>query len=145
MRCSSVRRAGRVAEFVQTGNILPAVVERVDGKTLWLKWRDHLLATDAQPLAAGTPVHVCIRPTQILIVRPDRFAARERQNLLSGSIVHTDMQAETYTLHLRLDNSEAAYDLEIVLPGYVYHRLALQTTPNLLVELNRQHLHVIPR
>ena len=134
----------RVAEFVQTGNILPAVVERVDGKTLWLKWRDHLLATDAQPLAAGTPVHVCIRPTQILIVRPDRFAARERQNLLSGSIVHTDMQAETYTLHLRLDNSEAAYDLEIVLPGYVYHRLALQTTPNLVVELSRQHLHVIP-
>lgn len=135
----------RVAEFVQTGNILPAVVARVDGETLWLNWRGHLLAADAQPLAAGTPVYVCIRPTQILIVRPDRFATRERQNVLRGSIVHTDMQAETYTLHLRLDDSEAAYDLEIVLPGYVYHRLELQTTPNLVVELNRQHLHVIPQ
>ncbi len=135
----------RVAEFVQTGNILPAVVERVDGETSWLRWCGHLLATDAPPLAAGTPVYVCIRPTQILIVRPDRFAARERQNVLRGVIVHTDMQAETYTLHLRLDNSTAAYDLEIVLPGYVYHRLALQTTPNLVVELSRQHLHVIPR
>ena len=135
----------RVAEFVQTGNILPAIVERVDGETLWLRWNGQLLAADAKPLAAGTPVYVCIRPTQILIVRPDRFTARERQNLLSGSIVHTDMQAETYTLHLRLDNSKAAYDLEIVLPGYVYHRLALQTTPNLVVELSRAHLHVIPR
>jgi ABC-type sulfate/molybdate transport systems ATPase subunit len=135
----------RVAEFVQMGNILPAVVERVDGETLWLRWRGHLLATDTQPLAAGTPVYVCIRPTQILIVRPDRSAARERQNVLSGTVVHTDMQAETYTLHLRLDDSEAAYDLEIVLPGYVYHRLAVQTTPNLVVELNPQHLHVIPR
>ena len=135
----------RAAEFVQTGNILPAVVQRVDGETLWLEWRGHLLAADAQPLAVGAPVYVCIRPTQILIVRPDRFAARERQNVLNGSIVHTNMQAETYTLHLRLDNSEAAYDLEIVLPGYVYHRLALQTTPKLVVELNRQHLHVIPR
>ena len=135
----------RVAEFVQTGNILPADVERVEGKTLWLRWCGHLLAADAQPLAVGTPVYVCIRPTQILIVRPDRFAARERQNLLSGSIVHTDVQAETYTLHLRLDNSKAAYDLEIVLPGYVYHRLELQTTPDLVVELSRQHLHVIPR
>ena len=135
----------RVAEFVQTGNILPAVVERVDGETLWLRWRGRLLATDARPLAAGTPVYVCIRPTQILIVRPDRFAARERQNVLSGAIVHTDVQAETYTLHLRLDDSEAPYDLEIVLPGYVYHRLELQTTPKLVVELGRQHLHVIPR
>lgn len=135
----------RVAEFVQTGNILPAVVERVDGETLWLKWRGHLLTMDAQPLAVGTPVYVCIRPTQILIVRPDRFAARERQNVMNGSIVHTDVQAETYTLHLRLDNSEAAYDLEIVLPGYVYHRLALQSSPDLVVELNPQHLHVIPR
>ena len=135
----------RVAEFVQTGNILPAVVERVAGDTLWLRWCGHLLATNAQPLAVGTPVYVCIRPTQILIVRPDRFATRQRQNVLSGSIVHTDMQAETYTLHLRLDDSEAPYDLEIVLPGYVYHRLALQTTPHLVVELSPQHLHVIPR
>ena len=68
-----------------------------------------------------------------------------RQNLLRGSIVHTEMQAETYTLHLRLDNSQAAYDLEIALPGYVYHRLELHATPRLVVELNRQHLHVIPR
>ena len=135
----------RVAEFVQTGNILPAVVERVDGKTVWLNWCGRLLATYAQPLLAGTPVYACIRPTQILIVRPDRFGARARQNVLSGSIVHTDMQAETYTLHLRLADSQAPYDLEIVLPGYVYHRLAVQTTPHLVVELSPQHLHVIPR
>lgn len=133
----------RVAEFVQTGNILSALVERVDGDTLWLRWGAHLLATDVQPLAVGTPVYACIRPTQVLIVRPDRFAARQRQNVLSASIVRTEMQAETYTLHLRLDHSAAAYDLEIALPGYVYHRLELQTTPNLVVELSRQHLHVI--
>lgn len=135
----------RVAEFVQTGNILPAVVECVDEEAVWLRWRGHLLAAKAQPMAPGTPVYVCIRPTQILIVRPDRFTARERQNVVNGAIVHTDMQAETYTLHLRLDGSEAAYDLEIVLPGYVYHRLAVQTTPHLKVELNPRHLHVIPQ
>ena len=135
----------RVAEFVQTGNILPAVVEGVEGETLWLRWCGHLLATRARVMAPGTPVYVCIRPTQILIVRPDRFTARERQNVVSGTIVHTDMQAETYTLHLRLDDSDAAYDLEVVLPGYVYHRLAIQTTPQLDVELNPRHLHVIPR
>ena len=135
----------RVAEFVQTGNILPATVERVNGEKSWLRWGGRLLVTEGRTLPPGTPVYVCIRPTQILIVRPDRSAARERQNVLSGSIVHTDMHAETYTLHLRLDDSEAVYDLEIVLPGYVYHRLAVQATPHLNVELNPRDLHVIPR
>ena len=135
----------RVAEFVQTGNILPATVERVDGEKSWLRWGDRLLLTKGRPLPPGTPAYVCIRPTQILIVRPDRAKARERQNVLSGSIVHTDMHAETYTLHLRLDHSEAAYDLEIVLPGYVYHRLGVQSTPSLMVELNPRDLHVFPQ
>ena len=135
----------RVAEFVQTGNILPATVERVDGHTLWLRWGGRLLRATGRRMAPGTPVYACIRPTQILIVRPDRSAARERQNVLHGAVVHTDMHAETYTLHLRLDDSDAAYDLEIVLPGYVYHRLAVQATPTLMVELNPRHLHVIPQ
>ena len=135
----------RVAEFVQTGNILPATVERVDGEKSWLRWGRRLLLTQGRSLAPGTPVYVCIRPTQILIVRPDRSAARERQNVLRGAVVHTDMHAETYTLHLRLDDSDAAYDLEIVLPGYVYHRLAVQATPALMVELNPKDLHVIPQ
>ena len=135
----------RVAEFVQTGNILPATVERVDGEKLWLRWGSRLLETEGRSMPPGTPVYVCIRPTQILIVRPDRSMARERQNVLSGSVVHTDMHAETYTLHLRLDDSEAPYDLEIVLPGYVYHRLAVQAASNLTVELNPRDLHVIPQ
>ena len=135
----------RVAEFVQTGNILPATVERVDGHTLWLRWGGRLLQATGRPMAPGAPVYACIRPTQILIVRPDRSAARERQNVLRGAVVRTDMHAETYTLHLRLDDSDAAYDLEIVLPGYVYHRLSVHATPTLMVELNPRDLHVIPQ
>jgi len=55
------------------------------------------------------------------------------------------MQAETYTLHLRLDESNTAYDLEVALPGYVYHRLSLESEKRIMVELRRQALHVIPR
>jgi hypothetical protein len=55
------------------------------------------------------------------------------------------IQAETYTLHLRLDGSDATYDLEVVLPGYVYHRLSLDSQKRIMVELRRQVLHVIPR
>jgi len=133
----------RVAEFVGTGNILPAVVERVDEETLWVRWQRHLLAIAPQALSSGTPVYVCIRPTQILLVRPDHSVQRERENVLNGRIVGERMERETYTLHMRLDDSEAPYDLEITLPGYVYHRLSLDTEKRVMVELRRQVLHVI--
>jgi hypothetical protein len=129
---------------VRTGNILSAVVERVEADTLWLRWQSHCLATAPLPLASGTPVDLCIRPTQVLIVRPDRMATRPRENLLWGHIVGEVRHAEMYTLHLQLDDSTAESDLEVMLPGYVYHRLDLETTRRILVELRHQALHVIP-
>jgi molybdate transport system ATP-binding protein len=134
----------RVAEFVRTGNILPAVVDRLEAEALWVRWQGHTLATPPQSLSPGTPVYLCIRPTQILIVRPERLATRQRENLLSGTIVRETMQAEAYTLYFQLEHSHAPYDLEISLPGYVYHRLCLDTDKRLMVELSRQALHVIP-
>jgi molybdate transport system ATP-binding protein len=134
----------RVAEFVRTGNILPAVVDRLEAETLWVRWQGYMLATLPQSLPVGAPVYLCIRPTQVLIVRPERLSTRQRENLLSGTIVRESMQAEAYTLYFRLEQSHAAYDLEITLPGYVYHRLCLDTDKRLMVELSRQALHVIP-
>lgn len=135
----------RVAEFVRTGNILPAVVERAEAETLWVRWHDHLLATRPQALAPGTLVYLCIRPTQILIVRPQRLKARQRENLLRGTLVRETLQTETYTLYLRLEHSQTDADLEVAVPGYVYHRLGLATDKRLTVELGRNALHVIPR
>jgi molybdate transport system ATP-binding protein len=134
----------RVAEFVGTGNILPAVVERSDEETLWIRWQENLIAVTPKALAVGTPVYLCIRPTQILLVRPDHLSRRERENVLHGRIVNERMERETYTLHWQLDTSRASYDLEITLPGYVYHRLLLDTEKRVMVELRRQVLHVVP-
>jgi molybdate transport system ATP-binding protein len=135
----------RVAEFVHTRNIAPAVVEHVDAETLWVRWQKYTIATTPQPLVPGTPVYLCIRPTQVLIVRPERLTSRRRENLLCGDIVQETMHAETYTLFLRLEHSSAAYDLEVTVPSYVYHRLGLDTDKRLIVELGRQAIHVIPR
>lgn len=135
----------RVADFVGTGNILPAVVERVEEQTLWLFWQGHRIAASPAPFASGSPVYLCIRPTQIMIVRPDRLTERERENLFWCTIVGKQIRAETYALQLRVDESGNAYDLELVLPAYVYHRLALDREERILVELRRQDLHIIPR
>jgi molybdate transport system ATP-binding protein len=134
-----------VAELVGTRNILLAVAERTEGDTLWVRWQGHRIAALARPITSGTPVDLCIRPTQILIVRPDRLRERERVNLLSGTIVREQVHRETYTLHFQADGSQAASDLEISLPGYVYHRLALDAEKRVTVELRKQALHVMTR
>ena len=121
------------------------MVEQAGEETLWLRWQGQRIAAAPVPFAPGAPVYLCVRPTQILIVRPDRLAERERENLLCGHIVGEMMQAETYTLQMRLDQSDAAHDLEIALPAYVYHRLSLDTEKRLMVELRRHALHVISR
>ncbi len=136
----------RVATFVQTGNILPAVVDRAESTTLWLDWQGHRLAAPSQrALTPGTPVYICIRPSQILIVRPDRLTARPRENLLNVEIVGNELHAEMHTLYLRLPNSDTAHDLELALPSYVYHRLELASAKCITVELHRRDLHVIHR
>jgi len=134
-----------VAELVGTRNILSAVAEHTEGDILWVQWQGHHIAAPARPVAPGTPVDLCIRPTQVLIVRPDRLGERERVNLLSGTIVREQMHSETYTLQFRVDGSQAAADLEISLPGYVYHRLALEAEKRVTVELRQQALHVMPQ
>lgn len=135
----------RVAEFVHTRNIVPAVVEHVDAETLWVRWQGYTIAATPQPLAPGTPVYLCIRPTQILIVRPERLASRQRDTLLYGDIVRETSQLDTSTLSLRLEHSTATHDLEITVPSFIYHRLGLDTEKRIIVELGRQAVHVIPR
>jgi ABC-type sulfate/molybdate transport systems ATPase subunit len=134
----------RVAEFVHTRNILLAVVEHVDTETLWVRWQGYTLATTPQALLPGTPVYLCIRPTRVLIVRPERLTSRRRENLLWGNIVRETLHAESYTLFLRLEHSATAADLEITVPSYVYHRLGLDSDKRILVELDRRAVHVIP-
>ncbi|ETX06460.1 MAG: hypothetical protein ETSY2_16990 [Candidatus Entotheonella gemina] len=136
----------RVAAFVQTGNILPAVVDRAEPTTLWLNWQGHQLAAHPRlDLAPGTPVYLCIRPSQILIVRPDRLTTRPRENLLNVEMIGNELHAEMHTLYLRLPNSDAAHDLQLALPSYVYHRLELANAKCITVELHRRDIHLMGR
>jgi molybdate transport system ATP-binding protein len=134
----------RVAELVGTGNILPAIVERSGRECAWVQWRDHCIVTRPTTLTVGTPVFLCIRPIQILVIRADRLEERPRENVFAGKIIDETMLAETYTLHVQVDGSQAAHDLVLELPGYVYHRLALARGHRIMLELRPEALHVIP-
>jgi len=143
----------RVAEFVGTRNILRATVLESSSQRLLLDWEGRLLEAEPisenraepLPLSRGQEVEVCIRPTQVMIVRPDRLPhLPPPENPLCGTVVQEALQAEAYVLRFRLGDSPAPYDLEIELPDYVYLRLGLDRQKDATISVHRSAMHVIP-
>ncbi len=137
----------RVAEFVETRNILSATVAGIDAGTVRLEWNGVHLEADA-PAAArlrpGQTVDVCVRPTRIMIKPPEVESYAGRHNVFCGTIVDEIIGAETYRLFVRLAGSSQAKDLEIELPGYVYFRLGLDRTKDIEMSVRRELVHIIP-
>lgn len=135
----------RVAEFVGTRNILRATVLESDSERLLLDWQGRTLEAEPLSLSRGQEVEVCIRPTQVMVVREDRLPhLPPPENPFSGIIIEEALQAEAYVLRFRLMGSAAHYDLEIELPDYVYHRLGLDRKREISVSIHRSAMHVIP-
>jgi molybdate transport system ATP-binding protein len=140
----------RVAEFVGTRNILRATVLESTSQRLLLDWQGRLLEADPLPLSQGQEVDICIRPTQVMIVRSDRLPdLPPPENPFCGTIVGEALQAEAYVLRFRLTDPAttgrtAPYDLEIELPDYVYFRLGLNQKKDATISIHRSSMHVIP-
>jgi molybdate transport system ATP-binding protein len=137
----------RVAEFVETRNILPAVVRAVEGAVAHLSWNGVALEAETPSdtrLRPGQTVDVCIRPTRIMIKPPEVESYAGRQNVFCGTIVEEIIGAETYRLFVRLAGSQHPCDLEIELPGYVYFRLGLDRTKEIEMSVRRELVHIIP-
>ncbi|HEU4758523.1 MAG TPA: hypothetical protein VFT91_00945, partial [Dehalococcoidia bacterium] len=139
----------RVAELVGMRNIFAATVVRVEEGTVCVDWDGRDLEAALPPgsghgVAAGQPVDVCIRQTQIMIRRADDAYAG-RRNLLSGRIVDETLSAEDYRLFVSLTGSAAPHDLQIELPGYTYFRLGLDRNKEIEMSIRPEAVHIIPR
>jgi len=136
----------KVAELVGIRNIFPATVIAVEGESAYLEWNQVRLEAknSSQGLQVGQRVDVCIRPTQIMIRRPEDAAFRGRMNVLDGAIVDEVINAETYRLFVRVTHSTNRSDLEIELPGNTYFRLGLDRNKAIEMSIRPDLLHVIP-
>jgi molybdate transport system ATP-binding protein len=134
----------RAAELVGTRNILAATVVGREDDALCVDWRGHVFYADFQDLPTGQPVDLCIRPTQVMIARPDRPASSPPENQLRVRIVREAINGENYILYLRTETSPEPSDLEVELPGYVYYRLGLDANKEITVSLRRKALYLIP-
>jgi len=134
-----------VAKLVGTKNIFAGRVTSSDGTGVTLAWGDHLIQTAVNGFAVGERVTFCIRPEEVMIMRPDRpLRPGLEENLIEGQFVRIIDRGMTYTLFFKADGvSQRDYDLEILLPHHAWQRLGMAVGQRATVSLKRRAVHVL--
>ncbi len=135
-----------VARFVGTKNIFDGRVVDATSEGVTIAWGNHLIQTRATGPTVGQRVTFCIRPEEVMIVRPDRpLRPGLRENVLDGRLVREIDRGATHTLFFKADElSGRDYDLEILLPHHARQRLGMTVGQAMAVSLKRRAIHVIP-
>jgi ABC-type sulfate/molybdate transport systems ATPase subunit len=135
-------KTARVAEIVGVKNILPAMV--VDAQTI--RVGEIFFKTETQPFAVGARVLLCMRPERVLLVRRDALTS-ERVNMMEGDLLHEESDGSTVMLQFRAQGArlqpDAAFDLTIAMPLYVYERLQLARERHWHIALKPQAMHLV--
>jgi molybdate transport system ATP-binding protein len=140
-------RTRAVARFTGARNILEGKVVGKDEGAVHIEWMGLVLEAPPQEVTVGSNVVFCIRPEDVMIVRPDR-PVREgiKENLLTGVIVREIHRGNHYSLFFKATSVETGrdYDFEISIPVHAYWRLDLKVGKEVMVSLKKSALHIIP-
>jgi len=119
-----------VAQLTGCQNFFTGKVVQSTHKGLWIHSGQVTLLASPNALAVGRTVELAVRAERIMLVRK-ALPKDTRQNELSGTIVEATRDGLNHTLYFLLDDGQrlrqGEYDLEVVLPAYVYERLQLGT------------------
>ncbi|MCS4542445.1 MAG: ABC transporter ATP-binding protein [Euryarchaeota archaeon] len=130
-----------VAKFVGTKNIIEGKVKVADPQADMLKIAaDNFdIITPYKPLKEGTYVTICIRPEDVMIVRPD--VKTNKKNTLLGKI--TDIIPEGAMLRLHLLLKESDYSLVIDIPRHAAKKMDLKVDKEVTISLEETAMHII--
>lgn len=137
-----------VARLTGSRNFLAAEVVACAQEVLTVRVGDHVLeAPCVARWAAGERVTLAIRPERIMLVRKDAHTPSQR-NTVHGVIVDEMSDGFTCTLFLRADEGQRlrpgdAYDLEIIVPVYIYERLHIAEDRRWAVILPQEAIQVL--
>ena len=139
-----------VARLTGIRNVFVGKVVASDERGLTIATPRFELLAPPGPYAIGEYVQCCLRPEDVILVRPDRARGWEgAETLLSGTIVRELDHGTVYTLFFRIDQPSAsdrqAHDLEIRLGGHTYRVLGIAQQKEWTVALRRVAVHVIGR
>lgn len=140
-------RTRAVARFTGARNIMEGKVLGKDEKGIYLEWNGLVFEAPPHEAIPGSTVTFCIRPEDVMIIRPDR-PLREgiKENLLSGIIVQEIHRGTYWTLFFKVSSVETGrdYDLEISIPLHAHTRLGLGAGKEITVSLKKSAIHIIP-
>ncbi len=134
-----------VARFMGARNIFNGTVVSTDGPSTVISSPDigTVKATRTEGLRIGQEVSFCIRPEEILVIRPDRTVdPKVQDNILEGEIAYTTGKGSTQILFLKVGNGDTL--LKIELPNFVLRKLGLANGRRIRVSLKRENVWVIP-
>ena len=140
----------RVARFTGTKNLFQGTVLRLQPAHMEVQVGNTVLHTPPAPYRPGEAIDLCIRPEEIMLVRPERATAPDAPpNLCRGEVVGEIAHGTTFTLQFKPGGDPfhlgRSYDLHIEVPSHVYYRLGIDSQKEWMVSLNRDSIHLIGR
>jgi molybdate transport system ATP-binding protein len=134
-----------VARLTGPHNCLAGRVQAVSPTGLRVAVGDLLLDTPPYPFSPGQPVYCCLRPEQVIMLRPESETAGY-SNVVQGKIESIMTDGLSYQLQIRLEPrlqpGEPA-DLTVVLPLHVYESLAPAVGQRWSLSLKRSAIHLL--
>ncbi len=136
-----------VAAFLGIRNVFLAKVTAIERETVSLDWGPYHLESccDAWPLP-GESVWCCIRPEDVMIVRPDwPVRPSVKENMVPGLLVAEVAGEAMRSLWLDVPAAPdfAGFRLEIRIPNHAYQRLDLHVGQACTVSLKEAALHLM--
>ena len=140
-------RTRNVARFMGVKNIFTGTVTGFDRVHTVIRSRDlgdvKANTPEHASYRTGQDVSFCIRPEEVIVIRPDRVIdGRVQDNLYEGEITETTGKGSTHTMYMKIGSGGAL--LKIELPNFVLRKLALATGKRIRVSLKKEDIWIIP-
>ena len=135
-----------VAKFVGTKNIFSGrVIGSNRGETI-IAWGQHRIHAPGDGFTVGQKVTFCIRPEEMMIIRPDRpLKAGLDENMVACTLVRQIDRAATHSLFFKAHGvTQNDYDLEVLLPQHAWQRLKPVVGQATAISLKGSAIHIIP-
>src|SRR3972149_1330534 len=139
-------RTRNVARFMGVRNIFSGMVAGFDGQHVMIDNPD--IGTIKAPVlpgrefVPGNEVTFCIRPEEILVIRPDKVLGKVQDNILECEIVGTVGRGSTHILYL--EAGEGRTPIKAELPNFVLRKLQLAVGLRIRVSLKKENIWLIP-
>ncbi|MCC6545430.1 MAG: ABC transporter ATP-binding protein [Nitrospirae bacterium] len=140
-------RTRSVARFIGTRNIFDGTIEGMDGHLVTMRNKDiglvKAFVSEGTELQTGQDVSFCIRPEEVMIIRPDRpLDKKVHDNIIEGEIISIMGKGSTQIMFLKTGGGDTFLKIEI--PNFVARKLSLDKGKRIRVSLKKENLWVIP-